>query len=764
MIALPKMRARKSNGGLDVEMQKAQLLDKVTSATMMIDRDFIIRYANEASVKLVQQYEAAFRAKWPTFDANKVIGTCIDVFHTNPQHQRKLLADPKNLPFHSEISIGDIRIAFDAYGCFDSKGNLVGHSLDWRDVSNEGLLKAIDKTQAVMEFRLDGTVITANEKFLKLLGYTLDEVRNQHHTMFVLPSFRNTPEYKSFWDGLCHGKGIAYPYNHMGKGGNEVWLQTSYNPVLDASGKPYKIVKFAIDITAQKLKEADYAGQVAAVSKAMSVIEFGLDGKVITANENFLKLFGYTIDEVRGRDRSIFADASPEGGAKGQALWERLCRGEHEAGQYKKLGKGGQEIWIQASYNPILDDDGKPFKIVVFATDITAQLQASEALQQAVRQTQSVVKAAEASDLTQRIPMDGKSGEIATLCAGVNGLLDTMATVVKRIKAAAREVSNASAEIAASTTDLSQRTEQQAASLEETSASMEEMSATVKKNAENALLANESAGETSEVADRGGQVVGKAVEAMARIEESSGKIADIIGVIDEIARQTNLLALNAAVEAARAGDAGRGFAVVASEVRSLAQRSSQAAKDIKDLITNSGGQVKEGVELVNRAGSALTEIVGSIKKVADLVSDIATASTEQSTGIDQINRALTQMDEVTQQNSALVEQNAATAKTLEQQSTTMTTEVSVFKVGDDEGPPIMSPLLKRTAAAAPRAAAPAKRATPARATKPAAAAKVASSASRPAPKPAAAAPRGATVGQMQTALVAAYEDPEWKDF
>ena len=192
---------------------------------------------------------------------------------------------------------------------------------------------------------------------------------------------------------------------------------------------------------------------------------------------------------------------------------------------------------------------------------------------------------------------------------------------------------------------------------------MEEISATVKKNAENAQAANQSAADTRVVAERGGQVVAQAVGAMAKIEESSAKISDIISVIDEIARQTNLLALNAAVEAARAGEAGRGFAVVASEVRSLAQRSSQAAKDIKELITNSNGLVKDGVDLVNRAGGSLNEIVASIKKVAEIVAEIANASAEQATGIEQVGKALTQMDEATQQNSALVEENAATAKT-----------------------------------------------------------------------------------------------------
>src|SRR6185369_5663500 len=220
--------------------------------------------------------------------------------------------------------------------------------------------------------------------------------------------------------------------------------------------------------------------------------------------------------------------------------------------------------------------------------------------------------------------------------------------------------------------------------IEQTSASMEEIGATVKKNADNAQAANVSAQGTRDVADRGGKVVAQTVEAMAKIEESSRKISDIIGVIDEIARQTNLLALNAAVEAARAGEAGRGFAVVASEVRSLAQRSSQAAKDIKDLITNSNSQVKGGVDLVNRAGTALTEIVQSIKSVADIVAEIAHASAEQASGIDQVNKALSQMDEVTQQNSALVEENAATAKTLENQAKAMDERVSFFRLDDAE--------------------------------------------------------------------------------
>ena len=214
---------------------------------------------------------------------------------------------------------------------------------------------------------------------------------------------------------------------------------------------------------------------------------------------------------------------------------------------------------------------------------------------------------------------------------------------------------------------------------------MEEISVTVQKNAENAQHANQLTARSQDIAERGGRVVADAVKAVARIEGSSRKIAEIIGVIDEIARQTNLLALNAAVEAARAGDAGRGFAVVASEVRSLAQRSSQAAKDINDLITSSSSQVKDGVELVNQAGTSLSEIVGSIRQIVGIVGDIATASSEQAEGLAQIKKALTQMDEVTQQNSAMVEQNAASAEALEQEATALREKVSEFRIARRDG-------------------------------------------------------------------------------
>ncbi len=308
-------------------------------------------------------------------------------------------------------------------------------------------------------------------------------------------------------------------------------------------------------------------------------------------------------------------------------------------------------------------------------------------------------------NLTRRITSDYQ-GNFGILKSNANLTAERIAGTIADIKSSSREVTNASVEISTSTSDLSQRTEEQAASLEQTSASMTQISLTVKKNTENAQHADQCAAKAREVADRGRAVVARAVKSMAQIESSADKISDIIGVIDEIARQTNLLALNAAVEAARAGDAGRGFAVVASEVRSLAQRSSQAAKDINDLITNSNGQVKQGVELVNQADTSLTEILESIKAVANVVSAISAASVEQAAGIEQINKALTQMDEVTQQNSALVEENAATAKTLENQAEAMDQRVSFFRLDEKASSVMVRP--GANGATHPRSGAPAR--------------------------------------------------------
>ena len=391
--------------------------------------------------------------------------------------------------------------------------------------------------------------------------------------------------------------------------------------------------------------------------------------------------------------------------AEAKTAQEKLAAAERDAAMQKVAQEfeatvgGIVQAAVAGDFSQRVDVQGKTGLVLNVGTSINSLCEnVAKALDDLIKMLDALAE----GDLTRRITAEYQ-GNFAVLKDNANKTAERIGAAINEIKRSANEVTNASAEISTSTTDLSQRTEEQAASLEQTSASMEEIAVTVKKNAENAQQANGSAANARDVANRGGQVVAKAVEAMGQIEGSSRKISDIIGVIDEIARQTNLLALNAAVEAARAGEAGRGFAVVASEVRNLAQRSSQAAKDITDLITNSNSQVQGGVELVNRAGTALAEIVDSINQVATIVADIANASNEQATGIEQVNKALTQMDEVTQQNSALVEENAATAKTLDEQAHAMSDRIAFFRV-EEEGQELRAAVGASARAPAPRVA------------------------------------------------------------
>jgi methyl-accepting chemotaxis protein len=546
-----------------------------------------------------------------------------------------------------------------------------------------GQIEAVNKAQAVIEFTLDGKILRANDNFLNTLGYVAAELAGQHHSLFVDAAYRQSAEYRLFWEKLGRGEYDAGQYKRIGKGGKEIWIQASYNPIIGPDGKPFKVVKYATDITEQVIKNADFSGQIDAINKAQAVIEFTLDGKVLRANENFLNTLGYVAAELVGQHHSLFVDVAYRQSPEYRMFWDKLGRGEYDAGQYKRIGKGGKEVWIQASYNPIIGPDGKPFKVVKYATDITAQVKGAEVLQAAVAQTQDVVTAAKENDLRHRIPLEGKTGEIAQLCEGVNGLLDTMSSMIGEVSETAQTLTTAAREIATGNTDLSQRTEEQAASLEETAASMEELTATVRQNAENAQQANKLASSASDVAVKGGSVVAEVVQTMDGITQASRKIADIIGVIDEIAFQTNILALNAAVEAARAGDQGRGFAVVAAEVRNLAQRSANAAKEIKGLISDSVSKVESGSRLVDTAGKTMEEIVQSVKRVTDIMVEISAASQEQRAGIEQVNNAVTQMDKVTQQNAALVEEAAAAAKSMEDQTGAMAEMVGQFMLSDE---------------------------------------------------------------------------------
>lgn len=533
-----------------------------------------------------------------------------------------------------------------------------------------GQVHAIRKSSAVIEFDMDGTILDANENFLTTMGYRLEDVKGRHHSMFVEPGYRNSPEYRALWDKLNRGEYVAGEFRRTGNHGKEVWIQASYNPIQDAAGNYFKVVKFASDITREKLEYADFSGQIAAIGKSQAVIEFDLNGVILDANQNFLKTMGYKLEAIKGKHHKMFVEPTYAASDDYAAFWKKLAAGEFIAAEFKRIGNHSKEVWIQASYNPIMDHNGKPFKVVKYAVDITERKRATEAINAALLALAN-------GDLGASID-DPFSGEFESLRVAMNNTLTRLRDLVSGIRTTANLVSASASELKMGTISLSQRTEEQAASLEETASSMEEMTSMVSHSARHAENVKGLAQATANKAEAGDSVVENAIVAMTRIETASNRISEIIGVIDEIAFQTNLLALNAAVEAARAGEQGRGFAVVAAEVRELAQRSAAAAKEIKNLINDSVEKVSVGTTYVNQSGDVLRDIVAGIQEVSGLISDIHRSGQEQSAGISQINTAVSDMDGMTQQNAALVEQASASCEAMEQEAKKLQKMITFF--------------------------------------------------------------------------------------
>lgn len=442
------------------------------------------------------------------------------------------------------------------------------------------------------------------------------------------------------------------------------------NPVI-RRGKTVKVIKIATDITEQKLRSAEDAGKITALSRAQAIIEFTPDGKIITANQNFLSALGYEIPEIQGRHHSMFCEASYVSSNAYTAFWQKLASGELISDEFMRLGKGGRKVFIQASYNPIFDLNGKVVKVVKFATDVSRRVENVGALALCLTRFAN-------GDLSQKIeePFIAALDRLRTdFNAASEKLRRAMATVADNAKA----ISAGSNEIRTAADDLARRTEQQASSVEQTAAALEEITTTVKDSSRRAEEAGALVARTRDQAEHSGQVVRNAIAAMDHIERSSREISNIIGVIDEIAFQTNLLALNAGVEAARAGEAGKGFAVVAQEVRELAQRSATAAKEIKNLILTSGAHVENGVALVTRAGEALQEIASQVREIDTNVVAIVEAAREQSTALGEINQAVNTVDQGTQQNAAMVEEQTAASHSLASEAAALFQLLDQFK-------------------------------------------------------------------------------------
>lgn len=549
----------------------------------------------------------------------------------------------------------------------------------------QGQIEAVSKAQAVIEFNMDGTIITANANFLNTLGYSLDEVRGKHHSIFVEEAFRRSSEYTEFWAKLNRGEYEAKEYKRIGKGGREVWIQASYNPIFDLNGKPFKVVKYATDVTETKLRNSDYEAQINAVQKAQAVIEFNMDGTIVTANDNFLGALGYTLDEIKGRHHSMFVEESFRQSADYRQFWEKLNRGEFEAGEFMRLGKGGKEVWIIASYNPIFDLNGKPYKVVKYATDITASRErAQEKIRRKVDALLEVVNAAAEGDLTMSVAVEGNE-PIDELAAGLKKMLADLSGIIGQVTESAAQFNEGSRVISESSQSLASGAQTQSSSVEEISASIEELTASIEGVKTNAQEADAVAKKTNELADRGGQAVQKSIEGMELIRTSSDQIAEIIQVISEIASQTNLLALNAAIEAARAGEHGMGFAVVADEVRKLAERSNQAAGEITGLIKESSNRVQEGAQLSDETGAALKEIVEGVQATVAKISEIATATVEQSTNAQQVSEAIQGVAQVTEQAAAGSEEMASSSEELGAQAGALRELVARFKTEKSAG-------------------------------------------------------------------------------
>ncbi|HEY8579161.1 MAG TPA: methyl-accepting chemotaxis protein [Beijerinckiaceae bacterium] len=546
-------------------------------------------------------------------------------------------------------------------------------------------LESVEQAQAVAEFTLDGRLRTANDAFLRVLGYAAAEIEGRSDAQFLIADAGDAVAHAAVWEGLRAGRATAQAFRRVGKSGRVVWLQGAYTPLVGRAGVLEGALFAGFDVTSQMARTLEAEDYVGLVKRAQAVIEFTPDGRILTANEQFLATFGYRLEEIVGQHHRIFVDAAYAASPDYAAFWRRLGEGEGAGGEFERVGKGGRKVILDGAYCPLRGLDGGVAKVLKIAVDMTSRLAAGRRLSEGLARLAR-------GDLSDTIA-EAFPPQLDGLRRDFNGAAEALRALVAQVTQTGRTISVAASEVAQASDSLSRRTEQQAASLEETAAALGEITQTVGRTAADTQRARDVAQTARTDAQTAGDVVAKTIESVGRIEQSSKQIAQIVGVIDEIAFQTNLLALNAGVEAARAGSAGAGFAVVASEVRALAQRSAQAAKEISALIGDSSAQVAEGVSLVGRTGAALNRILAQVGDLSEIVTRIAAMSQEQAAALQEVNVAVSHMDQITQENAAMVEQSSAASRSLEGEADELTRAVAAFKVVEEEARP--RPALRR---------------------------------------------------------------------